>query len=55
MAEAATLQQKRAPDSVFNKYSIERVVEGLKEAGFENVEYYAENGLYIKATKLVQQ
>jgi ubiquinone/menaquinone biosynthesis C-methylase UbiE len=51
MADAATLQQKKAPDSVFNKYSIERVVEALKEAGFEKVEHYAEKGLYIKATK----
>jgi cyclopropane fatty-acyl-phospholipid synthase-like methyltransferase len=51
MADRATLLAKRAPDSVFNKYSIEQVVEGLKAAGFTAVEHYAEKGLYIKATK----
>jgi hypothetical protein len=36
---------------VFNKYSIEEVVEALKSADFENVEHYSEKGLYIKAIK----
>jgi ubiquinone/menaquinone biosynthesis C-methylase UbiE len=51
MADAGTLQQKKAPDRVFNKYSIEQVVEALKEAGFVKVEHYEKNGHYIKATK----
>jgi hypothetical protein len=40
---------KKAPDTVFNKYTIEQVVEALKSAGFENVEHYTEKGYYIKA------
>ena len=51
MADKNTLLEKKTPDSVFNKYSIEQVVEALKAAGFENVEHYAEKGLYIKAKK----
>jgi ubiquinone/menaquinone biosynthesis C-methylase UbiE len=51
MADRATLLEKRAPDSVFNIYSIEKVVAALKSAGFENPEHYAEKGLYIKAKK----
>lgn len=51
MAERNTLMEKKAPDSVFNKYSIEQVTEALKEAGFASVEHYVENGLYIKAKK----
>ena len=42
---------KKAPDNVFNKYSIEQVVEALKSAGFGDVEYYSEKGFYIKAKK----
>jgi len=42
---------KKAPDTVFNKYSIEQVVEALKSVGFGNVEHYAEKGYYIKAKK----
>ena len=51
MADKNALIKKRAPDSVFNKYSIEEVVEALKSAGFENVEHYSEKGHYIKALK----
>ena len=51
MADIDTLIKKKAPDSVFNKYSIEQVMEALKSAGFENVEYYFEKGLYINARK----
>jgi len=49
MADKSAL--KKAPDSVFNKYSIEQVMNALKSAGFESVEHYSEKGLYIKAIK----
>jgi cyclopropane fatty-acyl-phospholipid synthase-like methyltransferase len=42
---------EKAPDTVFNKYSIEQVVEALQSVGFENVAHYAEKGYYIKAKK----
>jgi hypothetical protein len=42
---------KKAPDSVFNKYSIEQVVESLKSARFSQVENYFDKGYYIKAKK----
>ena len=51
MADKITLIEKKAPDSVFYKYSIEQVEEALEAAGFENVEHQVEKGLYIKATK----
>ena len=51
MADKNTLIEKKAPDGVFNKYSIEQVQEALKATGFENVEHYVEKGLYIKAKK----
>lgn len=49
MADKNALQ--KTPDSVFNKYSVEQVIEALKLVGFENVEYYSEKGLYIKARR----
>ncbi len=42
---------KNAPDDVFNKYSIEQLVDALKSAGFGHVEFYSEKGYYIKAKK----
>lgn len=51
MADKATLEEKRAPDSVFNKYSVEDVVEALKAAGFIEIDHVEEKGLYIKAKK----
>src|SRR6188474_3039116 len=51
MADKNSLIKKKAPDSVFNKYSIEEVVEALKSSGFENVEHHSEKGHYIKALK----
>jgi hypothetical protein len=42
---------KKAPDTIFNKYSIEQVIEALKSVGFGNVEHYSEKGYYIKAKK----
>ena len=49
MADKSAL--KRAPDSIFNKYPIEQVLETLKAVGFANVQQYSERGYYIKATK----
>lgn len=51
MADKNALIKKRAPDSVFNKYSVEQVAEILKSVGFENVDHYFEKGHYIKAQK----
>ena len=51
MADKASLLKAKAPDTVFNKYSIEQVVEALKAAGFTAVEHYEEKGHYIKAKK----
>ena len=42
---------KKTPDTVFNKYSIEQIIEALKFVGFGNVEYNLEKGYYIKAKK----
>lgn len=42
---------KKAPGTVFNKYSIEQVVEALRSVGFGNVTYHSEKGYYIKANK----
>src|SRR5258708_7745059 len=49
MVDRNILVKKKTPDSVFNKYSIEQIVEALKFAGFAEVEYYSEKGFYIKA------
>jgi cyclopropane fatty-acyl-phospholipid synthase-like methyltransferase len=51
MADKQVLLEKKAPDSVFNKYSIEQVEEALKAAGFTSVEHAIEKGYYIKAKK----
>jgi len=42
---------KKAPDTIFNKYSVEQVIETLKSVGFGNVEHSSEKGYYIKAKK----
>lgn len=42
---------KRATDGVFNKYSIQQVVESLKTAGFAEVDNFFDKGYYIKAKK----
>jgi len=49
MATRDTL--KKAPNNVFNKYSIEQLVEALESAGFTDVEHHSERGYYIKAKK----
>jgi ubiquinone/menaquinone biosynthesis C-methylase UbiE len=51
MADKNTLIRLKAPDSVFNKYSIEQVEEALREAGFRSVEHTEERGYYVKAKK----
>ena len=51
MASAHFLNEKKAPDNVFNKYSIEQVVAALNSAGFSRVEHYFNKGYYIKAKK----
>lgn len=51
MMDKSMLQEKHAPDSVFNKYSIEQVLEALKTAGFFTIQHYERKGFYIKATK----
>ncbi len=51
MASANFLNEKKAPDTVFNKYSIEQVVDALNSAGFTQVEHYFNKGYYIKAKK----
>jgi cyclopropane fatty-acyl-phospholipid synthase-like methyltransferase len=51
MADADTLNEKKAPDGIFNKYSIEQVVGSLKSAGFTTIEHYFKKGHYITATK----
>lgn len=51
MAGKSFLEKSKAPDSIFNKYSIDQVVEALKAAGFISVEYSKENGYFIKAYK----
>jgi hypothetical protein len=51
MADEKTLVKMKAPDSVFNKYSIEEVLQALREVGFEGIEHYTERGHYIKAKK----
>jgi ubiquinone/menaquinone biosynthesis C-methylase UbiE len=51
MHDANTLIDKKVPDSVFNKYSIEQVVAVLRSAGFTGIEHYSKKGHYIKAKK----
>lgn len=51
MFDIKLLIEKRAPDAVFNKYSVEHVVEVLKSAGFSQVEHYFDKGHYITAKK----
>lgn len=51
MASAHFLNEKKAPDTVFNKYSIEQVVTALNSAGFSRVEHYFNKGYYIQAKK----
>ena len=51
MAHKDTLIEKKAPDGVFNKYSLEQIGEALRLTGFCEVEHYFDKGYYIKAKK----
>ena len=51
MADKKFLIEKKTPDSVFSKYSIEEVMEELKSVGFTQVDHTRDNGHFIKATK----
>jgi SAM-dependent methyltransferase len=42
---------KFTKDDIFNKYSIEQVLEALKSVGFKEFDYYYKKGYYIKAKK----
>ena len=35
-------------DAIFNKYHIEEVVEKLKNAGFNDIDYTFDHGYYVK-------
>lgn len=51
MTDKDTLVKMKAPDSVFNKYSIDEVEEALKSVGFKDIGHHSEKGYYIKAKK----
>ena len=51
MANAKSLIAMNTPDSVFNKYTIEQVVEALKTTGFVTIEHHYNKGYFIKARK----
>jgi cyclopropane fatty-acyl-phospholipid synthase-like methyltransferase len=44
-------KMKFTKDDIFNKYTIERVTEELKSAGFVNIEYKYDNGYFITCRK----
>ena len=51
MADESFLRGNKAPDGIFQKYSLEHVLQELKAAGFETVDYYSDGGHFIKAIK----
>jgi len=51
MAHRDFLIKKKSADEVFNKYSIEEVLEALKSEQFEPVSYSYDKGYYVKAKK----
>ncbi len=51
MMKAESLMKKKAPDGVFNKYSIEQVVDALSLAGFSKIDHSYDKGFYIRALK----
>jgi hypothetical protein len=38
-------------DDIFNKYSIDEVLEAFKSAGFREFNYFFKKGYYVKAKK----
>ena len=51
MAHRDFLIKKKAPDTIFNKYSLEQVTHALGQAGFSKIDHYSDQGYYIKATR----
>ena len=51
MADKKFLEEKKTPDSVFNKYSIEEVMDALKSEGFNQLDHTKDNGHFITAKK----
>lgn len=44
-------RMKFTKDGIFNKYTIEHVVDKLKLSGFENIDYQHDKGYYVKCKK----
>lgn len=42
---------KYTKDGIFNKYTIDEILNALKSGGFNDVDYYFKKGYYIKARK----
>ncbi|MGZ3846846.1 MAG: class I SAM-dependent methyltransferase [Flavisolibacter sp.] len=51
MADKKFLEEKKAPDSVFNKYSVEETMDMLTAVGFNKVHRFKNNGHFVKAEK----
>jgi len=51
MAHRDFLIEKKSPDKIFNKYSIEQITEALRQAGFSEIDHYFNKGYYVKAKK----
>jgi SAM-dependent methyltransferase len=42
---------KFTKDGIFNKYSVDQIIQALKTAGFREFDYYFKKGYYIKVKK----
>ena len=51
MAGRDALIKMKAPDSVFNKYGIDQIVEALTLSGFTSIKHAFDKGYYINARK----
>lgn len=51
MADRKFLAEQKTPDSVFNKYSVDEVMEALKSVGFNKLDHLKNNGHFIFAQK----
>jgi len=51
MAHKDFLIEKKSPDKIFNKYSIEQITGALIQAGFSEIDHYFNKGYYVKAKK----
>jgi ubiquinone/menaquinone biosynthesis C-methylase UbiE len=51
MAHKEFLIEKKSPDEIFNKYSIEQVTNALRKAGFNEVNHHFNKGYYVEAKK----